>query len=198
MVWVKLDDGFPEHLKVQGLSDRAFRLHIMALCFCARNLTDGRLSGKDVRVLGAILDASVTRAVDDLVAVELWHRTATGYEINDYLEFNPSAEKVRGDRRELSKKRREAGTKGAQSRWGTDGKEDGKPSETDGKEDGKAEIVSIAPSRTGSSKTSSKPDAHAPESKPRVRITDHDTPTPIEFAVAAAQAQAARAAREAS
>jgi hypothetical protein len=42
--YVKLHDGFDEHPKVAGLSDKEFRTYIEALCYCARNLTDGRIS----------------------------------------------------------------------------------------------------------------------------------------------------------
>ena len=43
MTWVKVDDALPEHPKVARLSDAAFRVHISALCYSARNLTDGKL-----------------------------------------------------------------------------------------------------------------------------------------------------------
>lgn len=44
MPWVRLEDNFPEHSKIAGLSAHAFRLHVEALCYCARNLTDGYIS----------------------------------------------------------------------------------------------------------------------------------------------------------
>jgi hypothetical protein len=41
MTWIKLDDNFPDHIKVTDLSDKAFRLYITLLCYCNRLLTDG-------------------------------------------------------------------------------------------------------------------------------------------------------------
>lgn len=44
MSWVRLDDGFADHPKIAALDDRAFRIHIWALCYSARHLTDGFLA----------------------------------------------------------------------------------------------------------------------------------------------------------
>lgn len=41
MVWVRMDDGFDEHPKVLGLSDKAFRAHVSSMCYTSRNGTDG-------------------------------------------------------------------------------------------------------------------------------------------------------------
>ena len=41
MAWIKIDDSFPDHPKVIGLSDKAFRIHIEGLCYSGRFLTDG-------------------------------------------------------------------------------------------------------------------------------------------------------------
>lgn len=40
MSWFHLDDNFPDHRKVAGLSDAAFRLHVAGLAYCSRGLTD--------------------------------------------------------------------------------------------------------------------------------------------------------------
>lgn len=192
MSWLRIDDNFTENAKVETLNDRAFRLHVSALCFCARNLTDGHLTPKTVRVLAAGINANVNRCVEDLVAAGLWLPTPGGHVINDYLEFNPSGDKVRADRKELSEKRRQAGLKGAQSRWQTNGNGDGK---TDGKQDAISHDVSMAPSRTGL-KQSQKPFAHAKETnspKGRYELTHHDTPKTIDFQARAILAQTRRA-----
>src|SRR5262245_56567510 len=44
VTYVKLDDSFGEDDRVLGLTDKAYRLHIAALCACSRNLTDGEIS----------------------------------------------------------------------------------------------------------------------------------------------------------
>jgi hypothetical protein len=95
--WLRIDDGFAEHPKVIGLSDRAFRLHVAAMCFCARNLTDGRLVKRSVGMVCALAQAS-KKHVGELVDAGLWIREDDGYAIKDFLVYNPPAEKVKADR----------------------------------------------------------------------------------------------------
>lgn len=109
MTWVKLDDGFPEHPKISELSDRAFRIHVAALCYCGRNLTDGHIPSSVVRSL----TLGRGKAVTELVTAEVWHKNGNGFVINDYLDYNPSREHVEAER----ERRREAGRKGADKRW---------------------------------------------------------------------------------
>lgn len=97
MPWLKLDDGFPNNPKARHLSDRALRLYVHALCLCARNLTDGAIDQRDLKVLQA--ETSATRKhVDELHHAGLWDRTADGYLVHNYLKYNPSAEKVKEER----------------------------------------------------------------------------------------------------
>jgi hypothetical protein len=85
VTWVKLDDGFTEHPKVAGLSDAAFRLHVNALCWCARRETDGVVPATVRKLLGA-----TPKLIAELVAAGLWEETEGGHELHDYLEYNPS------------------------------------------------------------------------------------------------------------
>jgi hypothetical protein len=89
-VWVKLDDGMPDNLKVGPLSDRAFRLHITALCFCGQQLTDGQVPTWWIERRGA--------DPKELVDAELWTANAGGWEIHDFLVYNPSRAEVQGKR----------------------------------------------------------------------------------------------------
>lgn len=94
MTWVKLDDGFPEHPKVLGLSDAAFRLHVVAICYAARNLTDGvipRVWLKDAK-------ATLKIAVQQLVAARLWSEHADGWAVHDYLTYQQSRTQVEESR----------------------------------------------------------------------------------------------------
>lgn len=100
MSWVKLCDGFPGHVKVRGLSDAAFRLHVTALCDCAAHLTDGRVTSAAARTLpGSPQGARLKKTVAELVAVGLWEEAdEDGWLIHDFLEWNPSGECVRANR----------------------------------------------------------------------------------------------------
>lgn len=98
MSWVKLDDSMPDHPKVVGLCDRAFRVHVTGISYCARHLTDGEIPEAVGRSWG-------TRYVRELVLANLWHETDSGWEIHDYLDYNPSRRKVLAER-EAAKERR--------------------------------------------------------------------------------------------
>lgn len=105
VTWVKLDDGFIEHAKVEGLSDRAFRLHVAGLCHCAKNTTDGLVTAPSLRSLCGRLKAT-RKHVAELVDVGLWieHEARDGHLIWDFLEFNPSAAEVK-EKREQARER---------------------------------------------------------------------------------------------
>ena len=94
MTWLRLDDGFSEHRKVIDLSDAAFRLHVSALCFCARNLTDGFLS----EAASHRCYPKPKAAIAELLQAKLWTRTSSGYTIHDYLTYNPTRERVAAER----------------------------------------------------------------------------------------------------
>jgi hypothetical protein len=85
MSWLKLDDGFADHPKVLELSDAAFRLHVRAMCWCARQETDGVLSKAALASLG-----SKQKIADELVKAGLWKKRDSGHEVHDFLKYNPS------------------------------------------------------------------------------------------------------------
>jgi hypothetical protein len=98
VTWVKLDDRFAGNPKVSELSDAAFRLYVSALCWCSQHETDGVVTRKKAKMLGR-----QTRIVE-LVAAGLWHVTDHGYEVHDYLVYNPSRLELE-QRREATRQR---------------------------------------------------------------------------------------------
>ncbi|MET9138862.1 hypothetical protein [Streptomyces parvulus] len=96
MPWVKLDDRFPSHRKVALLSDRAFRLHVSALCWASENLTEGRILDRELSVVSRIRGARA--AAKELEDARLWDRIDGGWSIHDYLEYNPDRARVQADR----------------------------------------------------------------------------------------------------
>ncbi len=91
VTYLLLEGEFAENKKIQALSDKAFRLHVAALCLTARNLKDGAISEIDLRILGANVDLErPKRVVNALVTAGLWETNGHGWKIHDYLEHNPS------------------------------------------------------------------------------------------------------------
>ncbi|TVZ96475.1 hypothetical protein [Streptomyces sp. BK340] len=97
MPWVKLDDRFPSHRKVALLPDRAFRLHVSAICWCSENLTDGRIADRELPLVAKV--RGLKAAAQQLVDAGLWDRIEGGWEIHDYLDYNPSRAQVLAERK---------------------------------------------------------------------------------------------------
>ena len=103
MTWLKIDDGFTDNAKIEALSDRAFRLHVAGMCFCARTLSDGVIpEGRVPRLIPKV----TKRMVEELVTVGVWLLHPQGYEIKDYLLYNPSREEVERQRAEKAERQR--------------------------------------------------------------------------------------------
>lgn len=123
MTWVNLDDQMPEHPKVAVLSDGAFRLHLSAIFYCNRHLTDGVVHAT---IVPRLMPRYRKNYLDELLTVTgtngdepLWIPHGNSYEIHDYLDWNKSRADVQGHRARVSKVRAEAGRKGAAARWQT-------------------------------------------------------------------------------
>lgn len=111
MTWARLDDRFGEHPKVVALSDVAFRVHVMAICYCARNLTDGFVPAGAARLMGA-----TPKTLRALVEAGLWAHACGGYRIHDYLDYNPSKAEVEDAAAKRSEAARIAGNASAEAR----------------------------------------------------------------------------------
>jgi hypothetical protein len=94
VTWVKLDDRFPTHPKMMGLTDRAFRAHVIGICYAAAHLTDGMVPPGIVP----------PRSSRELVAAGVWLVCPEGFLIHDYLDYNPSREQVREERRRAAER----------------------------------------------------------------------------------------------
>ena len=97
MPWVKLDDRFPSHRKIALLSDRAFRLHVSAICWCSENLTDGRIGERELPLVAHIRGLKAT--AKQLEDAGLWDRTDDGWIVHDFLDYNPSRTQVLAERK---------------------------------------------------------------------------------------------------
>lgn len=123
MTWAKIDDNIFFNPKVFVISPEAKLLYIGGIVYASKFMTDGRIATDDLpklsRMTGMLPDSNL---VSELVGTELWHETPDGYEINDYLEYNPSREHIETVR----EKRREAGRKGGRPSQKQIGKQIGK------------------------------------------------------------------------
>lgn len=106
MPWVKIDAGIAEHPKIAAVGPLGLALHVAAITYCERNLTDGFVPrGVAARLISA---DGLEELIEQMVAVRLWEVVEGGYLVHDYLAFNQSKAEVLA----LREVRAEAGRRG--------------------------------------------------------------------------------------
>jgi|SRR6516164_5965282 len=113
--YIRVDVLLPEHPKIEGLSDKAFRALIELWCYCGRNRTDGRVTAKRWK------DTGTKNARDELVKAGLAELMgpAEGCMMHDFTGPDGRGhQRTRAEIDELSAKRSESGRKAAAARWG--------------------------------------------------------------------------------
>lgn len=104
---LRIYDEFLEDETILSLKALTYKLHVSALIYCSRNLTDGEVTEKAAKVLQIILGYPVKRHIVELVECELWLPIATGgHLIRNYLEFNPKATTVKKERKQARERMR--------------------------------------------------------------------------------------------
>lgn len=97
MSWLKLDDQIFYNRKVAQCDTNAKMLYIVGLSYCANQLTDGFIPTGTLPLLAGMagLDWQIAnQSAGKLLEVCLWFATPNGWQIPDYLEYNPSREQV--------------------------------------------------------------------------------------------------------
>lgn len=97
MAYLNLDDNYPEHPKVEALSNNAYRLHGSAMFYAAKWLLDGFLTPTQMRARKGYSQA----AIKELMDAKLVHGPGVGcgtktcpegasgaYLLHDYLQWN--------------------------------------------------------------------------------------------------------------
>lgn len=98
MTWVRLDEAMPEHPKVAALGDSAFALWITSIAYANRNLTDGFVpSAVGIGQL-RYCDGNPIPAIRELEDAGIWHKVDGGWEIHDFLDYQPSKANVLAER----------------------------------------------------------------------------------------------------
>ncbi len=101
MTWLRIDDKFTRHRKVAPLSDAAFRLHVTGMVYSSEFETDGRIRAGWLRAMPSLATGKKLMAcVAELLQAGVWvpHEDGDGWQIHDFLQWNPSADQVRSKR----------------------------------------------------------------------------------------------------
>jgi hypothetical protein len=105
--YITVHDGLPDHPKITGLSDKAFRVLVTGWCWCSRYLTDGVMPMEVWQRQGTAA-ARLQLLASRMVVESDDHRSVA---FHDYLEHQRSADQVA----ELREKRRAAGQRGGEA-----------------------------------------------------------------------------------
>lgn|SRR5215472_1303655 len=100
MPWFRLDDSFHSHPKVIAAGNEAVGLYVRCGTYAAEHLTDGFVGRSIVLLYGS--EALAAR----LVEARLWNRARGGWNIHDYLDYNPSREAVEKERKAAAERQR--------------------------------------------------------------------------------------------
>lgn len=95
--WVSVPDNWTDSDQTEQLGADTAMLHLSALCYCARHLTDGDLPQRALRRLWPVDD--VTTAVKALEECGEWERTDEGWLLVNWRTFLLSAEEIESRRR---------------------------------------------------------------------------------------------------
>ena len=88
--------GFTRNRKVFQLSDAAFRLYVSAIDWSREQLTDGAIQAIDIDAMPRVPRGGKREAiVAELVALNLWERTETGWQIHEFHVWQETAETTR-------------------------------------------------------------------------------------------------------
>ncbi len=112
-MWVKVDDGFVEHMKVAAAAAhlgpsgfaRVVAVWLEALCYSGRNLTDGFVPTSIARRFitdRRPLDVLEVMAMDD---VRLMKKVKDGFAFHDFEDYQPTAKSVK-DKRARDRRRK--------------------------------------------------------------------------------------------
>lgn len=112
MPWVKLDDSWYDSPKFAGLGLHDVGLWAVCLSWCARHLTDGHIpTGVVARIIPHVPSPGA-----ELVTAGLWDKVPGGWQIHDYLDYQPSADHVRIQRAKRADAGRAGGVASGQTR----------------------------------------------------------------------------------
>lgn len=102
MTWVRLDDSFFCDPKIVEVGAEASGLYAWALAYSSHNLLDGHVPAAWVK---QAVGTRAKRLSGLLVSHGLWAENGTGWEIQNYLKYNPSRAQILSKRRAESERK---------------------------------------------------------------------------------------------
>lgn len=98
MAWLRVDDRVRTHPKLVQAGPEASWFWFCGICYSREHLTDGFIPAGILPSLAPGVRNGKALAAK-LVGVNLWHAAEGGYQIHDFLDWNPSRADVQAQRR---------------------------------------------------------------------------------------------------
>ena len=118
MAWARIDDKFLDNQKVRMAGKEPTYLYISGLIYSSSQITEGFISDD---VLGLVAYKGFIKNekshAKKLVECGLWDRVEGGYQIHDYLEYNPTKEEIEQARAKKAAAGRKGGQASAQAKY---------------------------------------------------------------------------------
>ena len=118
MSWLKIEDGFPTHLKAARAGLEAVGFWVAGLCFCARTRSDGRINKADLDfvwpypvakgLLPVVNEGKIAALAARLVDAGLWEDCGDHYMVHDYLVYQESKTEIDQKRAAAAERQRAA------------------------------------------------------------------------------------------
>jgi hypothetical protein len=112
MTWFRVDDGFPEHPKLEEM-ERKPNTYMSAITVwtimgadCARRLTDGYVSAARLDKVLFRLGKAARRGAAALVSAGLWREVEGGWQYHDWNDYQPIKADVEAQRRSKTERQR--------------------------------------------------------------------------------------------
>ena len=112
MTWFRVDDGFPEHPKLEVLESRplSYMASVSAWTLlgadCSRRLTDGFVSRARFSKVLHMLGKFAALGASGLVECGLWREVDGGWQFHDWHEYQPTKAVVDAKRKEKAERQR--------------------------------------------------------------------------------------------
>lgn len=111
--YIALTNEYHRHRKIRGLSDAAFRVHVMLMLLANEETTDGVVEKTDLYQRGP-------KVAKELLAAGLVHETGDGYVLHDYLRHQKPREELIKLSQANAKNGHAGGIRSAHGRWHVD------------------------------------------------------------------------------
>jgi hypothetical protein len=91
--WLKVDDRVRTHPKTVKAGPAAAWFWFCGICYCREHLTDGFIGDGMIQSLAPGV-TNGRKLAERLVDAGLWHRTEGGFQVHDFLDWNPTRASV--------------------------------------------------------------------------------------------------------